>query len=397
MPDQVPPVFPFDTPPERDDEPVHADLRRNDPVPKVRLASGGEAFLVSRYEDVKRVFTERVFSRAAATRPGAATLRPARMSPHIMLSMDPPDHTRVRGLVNRAFTPRSVELMRPRIQQITDGLVDQMLAQGPPADFVTAFALPLPALSVSDMLGVPAHDHRRLQAWMDVLMSITAYTFEEMRDASRQMLDYLAALVAQRRKEPAQDLLSALIAARDDDDRLSEDELLYTVYILLIGGYETTAMLLANSVLTLARHPDQLALMRSDPGAIPNAVEEMLRYVRIARGSLERVATADVELGGVTVPAGATVIALKYSAHRDEALVEDPDRFDITRESVPHIAFGLGAHYCVGASLARLELNVAYETLLRRMPGLAPALPVAELEWKPGLITRGPRVLPVTW
>ncbi|MGA8116435.1 MAG: cytochrome P450 [Actinocatenispora sp.] len=390
-------AFPFDSPPERDDEPLHARLRREDPVPRVRLASGGDAYLASRAVDVRRIFVDRVFSRAAATRPGAVTLRPARLSPHVLVSMDPPDHTRLRGLVNRAFTPRTVERMRPAVQLMTDRLIDDMLAVGPPADFVGMFALPLPAMALAAMLGVPEEDHLRLRSWMDVMMSITAYTPGQMRSASRQMLVYLAHLAAAKRAEPGDDLLSGLISARDGENRLSESELLHTALIILTGGYETTAMLLANSVLTLDRHAEQWELMRRDPDAIPAAVEELLRYTRISRASLERVATEDVELSGVTVPAGSTVIGLKYSAHRDEELIDDPDRFDITRSHVPHMAFGLGVHHCIGASLARLELTVAYETLARRMPGLRPAVPDTDLPWKRGLITRGPEKLPVTW
>ncbi|MFL6117561.1 MAG: cytochrome P450 [Catenulispora sp.] len=394
MPSDLP-VFPQDTPFELDHEPAHADWRRDDPVRRVRLASGGEAYLVSRYEDVKRVYVDKAFSRTAATRPGAATLRATRMNPHVLVAMDPPAHTRVRGLVNQAFSPRAVESLRPRIQEVCDELIDALLAAGPPADFVAGFAEPLPAMVLSAMLGVP--DHGRLRGWMDVLMSITAHTPQEMQAASAELLHYLSAQIEARRREPGADLLTALIEAREDGERLSEPELLYTPYILLIGGYETTATLLADSLLTLDRHPEQFALLRERPELVPNAVEELLRYVRISRASLERVATEDVEIAGVKVPEGSTVIMLKYSAHRDETAIEDPDRFDITRENTPHFAFGLGPHYCVGASLARAELRIALETLLRRLPGLRPLTPAADIDWKKGLITRGPATLPVTW
>jgi cytochrome P450 len=178
---------------------------------------------------------------------------------------------------------------------------------------------------------------------------------------------------------------------------LSEPELVNNAYILISGGYETTATLLANSLLTLHRHPEQLALLRDKPELIPDAVEEMLRYVRLAPAILERVATQDVELSGVTVPAGSTVIPLHYSANRDEALTADPDRFDITRKPTPHMALGGGVHFCLGAPLARLEVRAAFEGLLRRLPDLRPAVAVSELEWKQGLLIRGPVALPVTW
>lgn len=391
------PVFPFNTPPELDTDPHQAHLRRSDPVPLVRLAPGGVVRLVSRYADVKRVYSDPVFSRVAATKPGMPSLRPARRNPNLLISMDPPEHTRVRKLVARAFTRRGVERMRPRVQQIADELIDAMMTMGPPADFIDAFAAPLPAFVISDLVGAPSADHRRLREWMDVTLSITARSQEEVRAAGERMAGYLGELIAAKRADPGDDLLSALIEVHDeDDDRLSEPELLFTTHIMLIAGYETTAGLLANSLLTLHRHPDQLALLRDKPELIPNAVEEILRYVPLAQGSLERTATEDVELSGVRVPAGMTVIPLQYSANRDEALTADPDRFDLTRAPLPHLAFGHGIHYCLGAQLARLELCTAYATLLRRLPELRPVAPES-VAWKAGMITRGPLALPVTW
>ena len=391
------PVFPFDVPEELDANPEHARLRRHDPVPRVRLAPGGEAYLVTRYDDVRRVFADPVFSRAEAVKPGVAVLRPARQNPHLIVSMDPPEHTRVRKLLARAFTMRAVERMRPRIEEIAEGLIDDMMANGPPADFVGAFATPLPAMVISELIGAPGGDHERLRDWMDTALSITTRTPEQLRAAGEQMLAYLGQLIAAKRAEPADDLLTALIEAHDEADRLSEPELLFTTYILLIAGYETTAGVLANSILTLHRHPDQLALLRDRPELIPDAVEELLRYVPVAKASLERVATEDVELSGVRVPAGSTLIPLQYSANRDEALTTDPDRFDLTRRPVPHLTFGHGSHHCVGAQLARLELQAAFATLLRRLPELRPAEPVSAVVWKAGMLTRGPVALPVTW
>jgi len=361
------------------------------------LALGGEAYLASRYEDVKRVLSDPVFSRTATSDPGVATLRPVRRNPYLMISLDAPEHTRVRRLVARAFTPRSVELLRPRVDQIVDELIDAMVAQPPPVDFVAAFAAPLPALVISEMVGAPAADVAMLRDWLDIGLSITAHTSQEIQAAGEQLFGYLERLIAARRAEPADDLMTRLIQARDEQDRLSEPELLSNIYILLSGGYETTAGLLANSLLTLHRHPEQLAMLRDKPELIPDAVEEMLRYVRIIKAVLERVAVEDVELSGVMVPAGSTVIALTYSANRDEALIEDPDRFDITRKPSPHMAFGGGLHFCLGAPLARLELRAAFEGLLRRLPELRPAVDPSEVEWKSGVLTRGPVALPVTW
>ena len=391
------PVFPFDTPPELDTDPRHARLRRSDPVAEVRLALGGQARLVTRLEDVKRVYADPVFSRAEATRPGTPALRPARANPYMLLSMDPPVHTRVRKLVARAFTKRGVERMRPRVQEIADELVDAMMTHGAPVDFVEAFAAPLPAIVISDLVGAPSDDHRTLREWMDVALAVTAHSADEVRAAGEKTMAYIKALITTKRANPADDLLSALIETHDEDgDRLSEPELLFTTYIMLIGGYETTAGLLTNSILTLHRHPEALDLLRDKPELIPTAVEEILRYVPIAKASMERIATEDVVLSGVRIPAGTTVIPLQYSANRDEALTPDPNHFDVTREPVPHLSFGHGIHYCLGAQLARLELHTAFATLLRRLPALRPAEPAA-VNWKQGMITRTPIALPVVW
>src|SRR6266508_477708 len=271
MPEPDLSVFPFDTPPELDAEPEYAWLRRHDPVPKVRLAPGGEAYLITRYDDVRRVYTDPVFSRAAVSAPGVAVLRPVLRNPYLMLSLDAPEHTRVRRLVARAFTSRSVEMLRPRIEQMVDELIDRMTAQGPPADFVAAFAGPLPAMVISELMGVPHSDHERLRSWMDIVLSVTAYPAEEVRAAAEQMFGYLQRLIEAKRTARADDVLSRMIEAHEEGDRLSAPELVNNTYILLIGGYETTAALLANSILTLHRHPDQSALVRDKPELIPDA------------------------------------------------------------------------------------------------------------------------------
>jgi cytochrome P450 len=244
---------------------------------------------------------------------------------------------------------------------------------------------------------VPSDDHRRLRGWLDVVLAVSGVSDAEVREANERMAAYLGGLIQWKCAEPADDLLTALIDSHDQEDRLSTPELVATTYILLVGGYETTAGLLANSLLTLHRHPEQLALLRDKPELIPGAVEEILRFVPISRASMERVATEDVVLSGVRVPAGTLLIPLPYSANRDEALLNEPDAFDLTREPLPHLAFGHGIHYCLGASLARLELNVAYTTLLRRLPGLRPAVPESDVVWKHGQLTRAPVALPVTW
>jgi cytochrome P450 len=391
------PVFPFPDSYRFDDVIHFPGLSPDNPVPTVRLATGGQAFLATRYDDVKRVESDPVFSRAALTRPESTVLYQTSRIPDLLLNMDPPEHTRIRRLVARAFTVRAVERLRPSIQRIIDSLVDAMLAQGPPVDFVTAFAEPLPALVVSELLGVPGEDRDKLRTWIDVTLTYR-HTPEEKAQAQGWLMGYLGQLIASKRDTPGDDLVSGLVTIHDETERLTEQELLHTVYILIAGGFETVAGLLTNSILVLHDHPDQLALLRDKPELLPGAVEELLRYVPITRAGLERVALADVDLSGVTVPAGSTVIPMMYSANRDPALTDQPDRFDITREPAPHLAFGHGVHHCVGAPLARLELQAAYQTLVRRLPKLSLAEPdPAALRWKIGMSVVGLHELPVTW
>lgn len=391
------PRFPFDTMTGLDAFPLFAQLRQNDPVSAVRLASGGRAYLISRYDDVRKVLTDPAFSREAARRDDVVVLTPASKVPGVLLNMDAPDHTRMRKLIARAFTTRAVERMRPRTREITDGLIDAMIDHGPPADFIPEFAAALPALVISEMLGVPGEDRRQLLQWVDISLSMT-HPADEVEAMFGQFVAYLQDLVAAKRAAPADDLTSALIAARDQGDKLSETELLNTVFILIAGGYETTAGLLANSLLVLHRHPGQLALLRDQPELVPAAVEEMLRYVPISWAMPERITLEEVELGGVRIPAHATVIPLTYSANRDDDVIDEPDRFDVTRSALtPNVSFGHGIHRCIGAPLARLELQTAFATLLRRLPAVRPAVAEADLTWKMGMLTIGPTALPVTW
>ncbi|TMM35609.1 MAG: cytochrome P450 [Actinobacteria bacterium] len=385
------PAFPFEGMTGLDVFELFAQLRERDPVRPVRVPSGGHVYLVAGYEDVRRVFTDPVFSRVALQREDVTVLIPASRIPGTMLNMDPPDHTRMRKLTARAFTTGAVERMRPRIQAFADDLVDAMQGHGPPVDFVTSFATVLPATVISDLLGVPAEDQHQLREWLEIVLSAGLYSPEEIQAALISLQAYLTGLIAAKR--------STLIAARDQDDRLSEPELLSTLFLLIAGGYETTASILTNSVLLLGyHHPDQLDLLRRMPELIPDAVEELLRCVPMAWCAPERVALENVELSGVLITAGTTVVPLIYAANRDNALVDEPERLDLTRTNhTPHLAFGHGIHRCLGAPLGRLELQIAFATLLRRLPALQPAVPQTELTWKLGTVTVGPRALPVTW
>jgi cytochrome P450 len=391
------PRFPFDTPPDLDAEPAHAELRALVPVARVQLADGTPVWVALGHESVRRVLTNPRFSRAATVAPGSPTITPAVDRPDTMISMDPPEHTRLRRLVAGAFTTRGMEQRRPRIQEIADGLLDAVAAQGPPADLLARFAFPLPIAVLCDLLGVPYEDVDRVREWSEITQSIDIHPREEVARAAEALRAYVMGLIAAKRGRPGHDLLTTLIQARDQGDRLTEAELVQQTIGILIAGHDTTANQLAVSLLTLFRHPDQLALLRARPELVPGAVEELLRFTRLLTSAFGRVATADVDLEGVTVPAGATVFAVLAAANRDERVHAEPDRLDVTRTGVSHLAFGVGPHICVGAPLARVELQVALTSLLRRLPHLALAVPESELEWKLGNFIRGVRALPVTW
>lgn len=314
-----------------------------------------------------------------------------------MLRTDPPDHTRLRRLVSKAFTARRVGELRPRVQEITDRLLDDVVAAGR-AELVADFALPLPVTVISELLGVPVEDRHDFQRWTDDMLLRRA----EMPDpavvnaAWEQMRSYLTKLLEAKRARPGDDLLSALITARDEEQRLNEDELIAMSFLLLVAGYITTVNLIGGGIAALLAHPDQLALLRDDPELLPGAIEEFLRYDGPVSPGIARFAREEVEIAGVTVPPGATVLIASAIADRDPARFADPDRLDITRRDNAHLAFGHGIHYCLGAPLARLEGQVAIGTALRRLPGLALAVPPGELRWRPGGL-RGPQQLPVTF
>lgn len=390
------PLFPFATPPSSDDEPEVARLRNEEPVAKVRLASGHEAWAVSRYEDCRMVMSDSRFSRALTARPGAPSLTPAIQSPTMLTSMDPPAHSRIRSLINKAFTYRAIERARPRVTEIVDGLLDGMAEQDPPVDLVPSLAEPLPRTVICELLGMPpAAERKPLDRFMEYFGPDTE---PPPVDVMTGAMGFLAQMIEVKRRQPADDLLSALIGAHEGGDRLTQDELLMTTLLLFAAGQDTTRNQLCNSLVTLFRHPDQLKLLRAKPELVPTAIEELLRYTRITQAGLVRIATADVVIAGVTVPAGDAVVPLHYSANRDAAVFDRPDELDIARADVgAHIAFGHGTHFCVGSALARLELQVAMGRLLARFPTLAPAVPLEELTWAPGQVLRTLTALPVTW
>jgi len=395
--------YPFGIPVRLEIDPLLTTLRREEPLARVRMPYGGEGWLVTRYEDVRFVLADPRFSRAATVgREDMPRMMAAPGRPNTLLSMDAPHHTRLRKLVAKAFTSRRVEQLRPRAQRIVDDCLDELEKLGAPADLVANLAMPLPVTIICEMLGVPPSDQHRFRDFSDAAVSTTAYTVEEVAAARVGLETYLAEVVAERRADPtggADDLLGALVAARDNDDRLTEAELVQLGITLLIAGHETTASQISNFTYTLLTMPGQWELLRDNPDLVPGAVEELLRFVQLGSGgaAFGRVATEDLELCGVTVRAGETVFVNTQSANRDESIFDTAGELDLARGHNPHIAFGHGVHHCLGAQLARVELQVALASMLRRFPKLTLAVPVEEVPFKTGLLVRGPRSLPVSW
>jgi nocardicin N-oxygenase len=394
-----PVVFPFAEDLSADSAPELARRRAEAPLARVRLPDGQLAWLALRYADVRLVFSDPRFSREAATRPGAPSVSPSAAVPGMLIGLDPPEHTRIRRLVSRAFSVRTIDQKRSRIQEIVDGLVDDLREHGAPADLVSLFSYPLALTVITEILGVPYRDRGQFQQVVAVIMSSSAqHPVDEIRVAIGELVGYLTQLIEHKRARPTDDLLSALITARDEGDKLSEQELLNNAHLILAAGHDTTANQLSNSLVVLFRHPDQLTLLRQHPELIPNAVEVLLRHVQLETTGLVRIATEDVELSGVVIRAGEAVIPSGHVANSDPEIYPDGRRLDLTRtDLVPHLAFGHGPHHCAGAALARLELKIALGTLLARFPTLRLAVPAEQLRWHPGMLMRTLEELPVAW
>jgi len=384
----------------RDPYPVYAELRAAGPVHRVLDTDGEEVWFVVGYDACRTAFTDPRLSRDWRKSGNMGQIvnteqdQPALA--HMLMS-DPPDHTRLRRLVAREFTPRRIDALAPRVQQIADELLDAMLAgEERQADLVASFAFPLPMTVICELLGVPALDRDAFRAWSNEMVARTSPEAEAR--AYQEMPAYLAELVAAKRSRPGQDLLSAMIHTVDEGgDRLSPDELIGMCVLLLIAGHETTVNLIGNGMRALFAHPAQLADLRADFGLLDGAIEEMLRYDGPVENCTDRLALEDVEMGGVTIPAGSTVLIAMAGADRDPERFQQADRFDIRRDSRGHIAFGHGLHYCLGAPLARLEGRIAIRTLLERCPDLRLDADESELPWMRGLLIRGARELPVRW
>jgi cytochrome P450 len=397
---------PFDAAVRADPYPVYRRMREEEPTHRSPL--GFHVF--TRYDDCLTVLRHPQMSsdgRNAAgfaefleQQPAARKMAKAMEGKRPFLLLDPPDHTRLRGLVSKAFTPRTVEGLRPRIQQVVDELLDAVEPKGA-MEVVEDLAYPLPVVIICEMLGVPASDHERFKGWsrdlargLDPDFVQPAEALERRFETVLAFHEYFRDLIARRRSDPGADVLTALVHAEEQGDTLTEDEVLGTCTLLLVAGHETTVNLIGNGVLALLRHRDQLAKLRADPTLIKSAVEEILRYDPPVQFDA-RVATTDIEVGGVTVAQGEQPLLILAAANRDPQQFDAPDTLDITRVDNRHLSFGHGAHFCLGAPLARLEGQLALGTLAERLPRMEPAADVPV--YKENLILRGLAALPVTF
>jgi cytochrome P450 len=376
-------------------------LRVEAPVCRVSLPRGTKAWLITRYAEARAALADPRLGKDSGRLQDlferhAGIVRPNSDEENLldthMLNSDPPDHERLRRLVNKAFTSRRIEQLRPRIQQITDDLLAAIDGTDE-VDLLDALAFPLPMTVICELLGVPTDDRDDFRAWSNLLIS--GGEAEELEAAEKAMTHYLKALVATKRATPGDDMLSALVQTRDESDTLTERELVSMAFLLLVAGHETTVNLIGNGVLALINNPDQQAALRADLSLLPGAIEEFLRYEGPLNQATFRFTLEPTEIGGVVIPADELVVVSLLSANRDPDRFPDPDTLDIRREPGGHLAFGHGIHYCLGAPLARLEAEIAFTSLLTRFSKMTLAIPVDEIIWRPGTLIRGLQRLPV--
>ena len=376
-----------------DPHPTYAQWRTEGPVRRVHLPRGVDAWLVTGYEEARKALTDPRLSKAPRGPQSYSGVQNA-INRH-MLATDPPDHTRLRKLVAAAFTTRRIESLRPRIEEITDGLLDEMSAHDK-VDLIDVFAFPLPIQVICELLGIPVEDRDSFRAWSsDIVAGPEVSGPERLQSSMGALIAYIKGLLAYRRGHLGEDLLSGLIAVRDSEDRLTEDELTSMVFLLLIAGHETTVNLIGNGTYLLLSDRARWERLHADRSLLPGAIEEFLRYESPVEMSTGRVATDDLELGGRQIHAGDVVMVALLSANRDPERFEAPDELRFDRPHNPHVGFGHGIHYCLGAPLARLEATIAFDKLLGRFPKLRLAVPPADLIWRPGLLLRGLTDLPV--
>lgn len=378
--------FPFPAAPALELEPEYRRLQREEPVCRVRFPYGEPAWLVTRHTDARTVLTDARFSRAESLHRDVPRTTEVNFAGGIV-AMDPPDHTRLRATCNQAFTARTVARLRESAETLAREL---LVACRGTFDAVEDFAVPYTLRMICALLGVPYGDSDKFRGWAEAGLATTAITEAERVDATTRMWDYIAELVVRRKKEPAADLISAMTAAQDTG--VSDEELVIVVMTALVAGYETTSTQLPNFLYLLLSQRELWERLVAQPALAGTAVEELMRFAPLeANGASPRYATVDVELGGTVIPAGEAVVAATVAANRDPRVFAHPDRIDLARDPNPHLAFGRGPHFCLGAPLARLELRAALTVLTEALPGLRPG--PEEPKWKTGMLVRGPRTL----
>ncbi|MCX5200759.1 cytochrome P450 [Streptomyces sp. NBC_00237] len=397
-----------------DPYPSYAWLRENSPVHRTTLPSGVEAWLVTRYSDARQALADQRLSKnpvhhaegaAGKSKTGIPGERSANLMTHL-LNIDPPDHTRLRRLVSKAFTPRRVAEFAPRVQELADELLDQFAAKGE-ADLIHEYAFPLPIYAICDLLGVPREDQEDFRDWAGMMIRHGGGPRGGVARSVKKIRNYLAELIHRKRETlgsdgSEDDLISGLIRASDHGEHLTEDEAVAMCFVLLFAGFETTLNLIGNGALALMRNPVQRSLLqesldRGETALLETGVEELLRFDGPVEMATWRYATQPLEIGGAAIAVGDPVLVVLAAADRDPEKFDAPDTLDLSRRDNPHLGYGHGIHYCLGAPLARLEGQTALATLLRRLPDLELAVPPEELRWRGGLIMRGLRTLPVTF
>ncbi|TVT61176.1 cytochrome P450 [Amycolatopsis rhizosphaerae] len=384
---------PFDPPDEL------TEIRETRPIRQVLNWDGSRHWLITRYTDCRTVLGDSRFS-SNFRLPGYPTTGPAQIAStwRSFINMDGPEHLEQRRVLMREFTRRRSEMLRPRVQQIVDNAIDELLAQGPPADLVSRFALPVSSLVICELLGVPFGDSGFFQDRSAAMLNKTL-SREEINDAREQLRAFLRNLVTAKETAPGDDLMSRLVHERMHTGQMTSDQIADIGMLLLIAGHETTADMIGLGTAALLNHPDRLAELRDtdDPALIANAAEELLRYLTITQSGRRRVAVADVEVGGQLIRAGEGVIVANAAGNRDPAHFTNPDVLDLHQKARHHLAFGYGPHQCLGQSLARVELQVVYGTLYRRIPTMRLAIPAGEVRYQHEMLIYGVHELPITW
>ncbi len=386
------------------------EMVHTQPVSRVRIPDGRVVWLVVGYDEASQVLSDPRFARGeiqspSAERPDGCPVDAVQAAPAAgdgqcpagqrQLSMDGKPHHDLRRLAARAFTARRIEAYRPRVQAITDELIDAMMAAGPPADLVSGLVVPLPVIVTCELLSIPVADRDQIADWANAIMSVTAHGQADAARADAELRAYLLRRLTARRDEPGEDLMSSWIATQAGSD-LSDAEIVGLAIAVLIGGREISST--SAGIRALFQHPTALRRLREDPSLLPAAVEEILRYTSVSPMFLVQTVTEDLELGGRQLRAGDAVMAVPWAANRHEVAFPEPDRFDLDRpQTNPHLTFGFGPHFCLGAALGRLQVEIAIGTLLRRMPRLAPAADLDDLPWRDERINCGLAEFPVTW